>query len=294
MESLNGYLLLRTQNKCYILSGDDNATFRLDSAPDQKGTYGPLTSVFDKSYNYFLSDDGVYRSNGSQPELISDNIYEEIRTLQNKASCAMAINKGRLYLWFKSAGSAVNDCCYVWNLGLGHDTVESIDTKSYVAMAVSGYQDNDDLLVASSLVGQVLWQEKSSNDYTNMGGDIQFELRTPYLSFGNAAVKHEIRYWKPRFGTDSDNHTVTCQYAYDLRDNAQDRQEVDVQGQGYQWGDGGTVWGSFFWGTTNENQGDLNVPGEHRRTQIRYKHYATRQPVRFLGHGLTVQMRRMK
>jgi hypothetical protein len=127
-----------------------------------------------------------------------------------------------------------------------------------------------------------------------MGGDIQFELRTPYLSFGNPAVKHEIRYWKPRFGTDSDNHTVTCQYAYDLRDNAQDRQEVDVQGQGYQWGDGGTVWGSFYWGTTNENQGDLNVPGEHRRTQLRYKHYATRQPVRFLGHSLTVQMRRMK
>lgn len=294
VHSLNGYLLFRTQNRCYILSGEDNATFRLDDAPDQKGTFSQETSVADKNYTYFLSDDGVYRSNGTQPELISENIYEDIRTLTNKSSCCMAVNQGRLYLWYRNAGSSYNDRCYVWNLNMKtqSDTVESLDTDAFVSRAVSAYQDRDDLLVASSIIGQVYWQERDSNDYNNLGGDINFSLQTHYFTFSSPAVLKEIRDWQPRFAAQSGNYNISAEFASDQRDNWQVYSLEPVQGSGPIWGQ--FTWGSFTWGTTAEVQGQLYVPGEYRRIALRYKHYATRQPHKFLGHTLVVQSRRIR
>jgi hypothetical protein len=296
MSSLNGYLLLRTLNRCFILSGEDSATFRLDEAPDQKGTYTPKTSVMDKNYNYFLSNDGVYRSNGTQPELISESIYETIRSLTNKDDAVLAVSKGRLYLWYRSAGSAYNDSCYVWNLNYKSesDTVESHDTGAYVSHAVSGFQDDDDLLVGSSIIGQAYWQEKDSNDYCNLGGDINFLLRTHYFTFTSPAVLKEIRNWQPRFAAQSGNYVIECQYAYDLRGNWTGHIFPGIQGTGSIWGDGSMVWGSFTWGASAEVQAQSYVPGEYRRIAIGYKHYAARQPQKFLGHTLVIQSRRLR
>jgi hypothetical protein len=296
MKSLNGYLLIRTQNHCYILSGEDNATFRIDDAPDQKGTYTAETSVADKNYNYFLSDDGVYRSNGTQPELLSESIYEVIRNLPNKDDAIMAVNRGRLYLWYRSTGSSYNDSCYVWNLNFKSesDTVESHDTNAYVTRAVSGFQDDDNLLVASSIIGQVFWQEKDSNDYCNLGGDINFLLQSHYLTGGSPAVLKEYREWQARFGAQSGSYTMKCEYAYDLRDNWQTHEYVNVQGSGYTWGSASMIWGSFTWGSSAEVQLQSYIPGEYRRTAIRYKHYATRQPQSFLGQTLVYQSRRLR
>lgn len=294
LQSLNGYLFIYTRNNKYILYGSDNATFQLDEAPDQKGTFTQETVTADKNYMYYLSDDGVYRSNGTQADLLSENIYEDIRTLGDKDQCCLAINKGRLYLWHQSEGAAANDRCYVWNLNYGgqSDTVESLDTKAYVSRAVTAYRDDDDMLVASSLIGQVYWHELSSNDYTNLGGHIEFELDTHYMTFDSPSVLKEIRYWQPRFGAQSGNYTITCEYAYDLRDNWTTYSSPSVQGSGPVWGT--MVWGSFTWGTTAETQAPLYVPGEYRRIALRYKHYATRQPHSFLGHSLVAQSRRMR
>lgn len=297
LQSLNGNLFIPTRANKLVLSGDDNATFSVDEAPDQKGTYTQKTMTVDKNYMYFLSDDAMYRSNGSESQSMTENIFEEIRTLQNKNDCAVVVNKGRLYLWYASAGSAYNDRCYVWNLNYGsdgRDCIESVDTGAYVARAITASGDDDRLLVGSSRIGQVCWQELDSNDYTNMGGDLNFELRTHYLTFDAPSQYKEIRYWKARFATSSTNNTVTCQYATDLRDNAQDAAYLDVQANGYIWGDPSTIWGQFFWGAESEVEGDLYVPGEYKRIQIRYKHSATRQPVRFLGHTFRVQLRRLR
>lgn len=297
VRSLNGFLMLRTRKTNYILSGDDNATFALERAPDMKGTFAQETTAADKNFEYYLSDDGVYRSNGSEAQLLSDNNFHDILTLANKSSCCLAINKGRLYLWFRSAGNSFNDSCYVWNLNYGQggsDCLESYDTNAYVGRAVNGYQDNDDLMVASSLVGQVYWQEQSSNDYTNLGGDINFLLQTHYMVFSSPAVLKEIRYWEPRFRAQSGNYDIRCEYASDLRDSWQLYSNPNVQGTGAVWGASSTIWGSFTWGTTAEVQSQLYVPGEYRRIALRYKHYATRQPQKFLGHTLVVQTRRLR
>lgn len=293
--SLNGYLLIFTQNNKFILSGDDNATFNLDEAPDQNGTYSQETVTKDDNFVYYLSNDGVFRSNGSEPQLLSENIYQDILTLANKSSVCMVVNRGRLYMWFRSAGNSVNNRCYVWNLNYasGSDTVESLDTDAYVGRAFSAYRDDDNLLVASSLIGQVYWQERESNDYNNLGAPIAWMLQTHYIVGPSPAVTKQYRHWQPRFAAQSGNYTVTCQYAYDRRDNWQTYSTTNVQGAGPVWGSG-IVWGAFTWGSTAEITAQLYIPGEYKRTAVRYAHTAARQPNKFLGHTLVGQYRRIR
>jgi hypothetical protein len=302
--SLNGSLFILTKHNKFILSGSDNTTFSLDRAPDQKGTYTQETLTQDSNFMYFLSDDGVYQSNGSQPNLISKSNYEDILTLSTKSSSCLCVNRGRLYMWYTSADAGENDSCYVWNLNspAGPHTLESNDTNAYVCRAFSAYNDSDNLFVASSLVGQIYWQEKSTNDYSNLGCPLNFTLQSPYLVFsirlhykyyGGPSVLKEIRKWDARFGTQSGNYTVDCQYAYDERDNWQTFKSGNVQGVGPIWGSG-IKWGSFIWGTTTETQLQMYIPGEYRRVAVRYTHSGMRQPVKFLGHTMIVQMRRMR
>lgn len=293
--SINGFLLIRTLNSAYILSGDDNATFSLDPAPDKRGSYTQETTTDDGNFEYYLAEDGVYRSNGSEGQLLSQAAHEDIRALQNKDDAVLHVNKGRLYLWFRSAGSAYNDRCYIWNLAFadtGGPCLESLDTNAYVSHAATAFRDDDELMVASSLVGQVYWQERSSNDYTNLGGDINYELQTHYLTGGSPAVLKQYRSWQPRFGAADGSYSIDCQYAYDQRDNWQTQSSVAVQGSGSLWGS--VTWGSFTWGSTAEVQASLYVPGEYRRTAFKYSHHATRQPCKFLGHTFVVQTRRLR
>jgi len=292
--SLNGYLLLFTRDNKYILSGDDNATFSLDEAPDQKGTYTQETVSIDKNFVYYLSNDGVYRSNGSEAQLMSKHIYEDILQLGNRETATICVNKGRLYLWFRSAGSATNNESYVWNLNYEGDVTESHDTRAPIRRALTAFNDDNQLLVANSTFGQVYWQELDSNDYTNLGGDIDFILQTHYNPYSLPAVLKEIRYWKPRLEAQPANYSIACEYAYDLRDNWTLYQNINVQGAGVTYGSGVEYGSGAIYGRTAEKQGDLYVPGEYRRIAVRYKHFATRQPHTFLGHTQIVQTRRIR
>lgn len=296
---VNGALAIWTRKKKYILYGVDNATFQLDEAPStgRKGTFSPETVASDGNRAYFLSDDGMYSFDGTSDTPISENVYEDVKNMPNKASAVVNYNQGRVRLFYAPSGSANNSKCYVWNRNFSSNTqdlVESQDTETYVSRAVTCPDDSFALLVGSSVIGQAYWQELESNDYSNLGGDLSFELKTHYNNFGSAAREKEVRDWLPRFATQDDNYTVTIQYAYDLRNNFQTLLSPDVQGAGYVWGDAGTVWGSFTWGTTPETQSYLCVPGMWRRIAFRYIHTATRQPQRFLGHTLVVETKDIK
>ena len=294
LNTINGYLDVHTMNNNFILSGLDNATFQLDEAPDQNGTYNQQTITQDYNWMYYLTSNGVYRSNGSEAQLISGAAYEDIRNLNRTGAC-LAVNRNRLYLWYRSAGSAYNDSCYVWNLNFGSGskpTLESHDTDAFVSRAVSSPNDDDALMVASSLVGQAYWQELASNDYTNLGGDINFMLATHYFTSGTPSVKKQLSLWLPRFGATSGDYAIRAEYATDQRDNWQLSSNVSTQGSGPIWGS--FTWGAETWGTTAEMSPRLSVPGEHNRIAVRYKHYATRQPHEFLGHTLRNRMRRLR
>lgn len=289
--SLNGNLVLHTRFNKYILYGSDNATFLLEQAPGKKGTYTQETVAVDKNFAYFLSDDGLYAFNGTTDELLSESFYETIRDLPNKETSCLIIFKGRVRLFYAESGLAYNNACIVFNTTF--DALESFDTGTYVARATVAFLD-DRLIVGSSRVGQAYYQELDSNDYTNCGDVLQFDLQTHYMTFGSSAKFKEIRYWKPRFEAQSGDYEITCSYATDLRENSQTQSTPNTQGEGSVWGSSGTVWGSFTWGTTSELQGDLHVPGEYRRVQFRYSHTAARQPHKFLGHTFVVETRKLR
>jgi hypothetical protein len=296
LNSLNGYLLITCQNNKYIMSGDDNVTFSVDQAPDQKGTYSQETVCQDDEFIYFVSDDGVRRSNGSESKLMSEHVYEDIKSIRNKDEACIVINRGRLYLWFTSATGGYNDNCYVWNLNYssgGQDTIESLDTEAYVGRAFSAYNDDDKLIVGSSTMGQLYWQENTTNDYNNLGAPINFLVQSHYMVGPSPAVEKEYRYWEPRFSTQSTAYSVDCQYAYDRRNNWETLESLDLQGTGPVWGSGIT-WGNFIWGTTAEVMAMLSIPGQYKRTAVRYKHTGARQPVKFLGHTFIEQTRRIR
>lgn len=297
MQSLNGYLILFTRDNKYILSGDDNATFRLDEAPDQKGTYTQETTSIDKNFVYYLGNDGVYRSNGSEAQLLSENNYEEVLTLPNRDSATLCVNRGRLYLWFRSAGNSTNNECFVWNLNYSNgnnDTIESHDNSTNVNRALTAYNDDNQLLVGNSSIGQVYWQELSSNDYSDVGMPYEFILQTHYFPFTSPTVLKEVRYWKPRFSAQSGNYSVRCEFATELRDNWQLYQSINTQGSGATYGSGVEYGDGTTYGTSAEEEGSFYVPGEFKRIALRYYHSATRQPHTFLGHTLVVQSRRIR
>lgn len=268
MVSLNGALMIFTRNRKYVLYGTDTATFELQEAAGKKGTFTQESVATDKNYAYFVSDDGIYRTNGTVDELISGPIYNDIRDNTNKDIMVLCVNRGRLYVFCPSSSGTYNDVCYVFNLTTG--IVESLDTKTYVSRAVTGYLDDDKMYVGSSVIEQVHIQELPTNDFNSLGGPIDFELRTGFMPFGKPSVPKQLRKWRPRFLAQTGNYTITLQYAVDLIDTATTQTTVSVVASG----------------SVAEVQGDTNVPGSYRRIQLRYRHTGARQPHRLLGHTL--------
>jgi hypothetical protein len=291
-EKLNDTLVMITRHNKFQLYGSNNATWQLVQSTGRKGTYSQESIATDTNYIYFAADDGIYRFNGTQDELISGPIYQDYLNISSKEKIVLNVNQGRLRVYYPDTGSAVNNKCYVYNIALSK--WESQDTDTYVSFAYSMYDDSNKLLIGSSYVGAVYYQEQTSNDYTNLGAPINYELRTHYYNFGFPGQEKEIRTWKPRFTAQSGAYSVTCQYAYNKRDTANlaPNGTVNVQGSGSAWGT--AIWGAFTWGREAFIEPNLNVPGQYSYIQLRYKHYAARQPVEFFGHTLIVQVRKMK
>lgn len=185
-----------------------------------------------------------------------------------------------------------NSASYVYNINL--KVWESQDTNTFVSRALTMAQDSHKLLTGSSLVGAALYQELSTNDYTNMGTALSFEIRPKFYAFGAPARQKQIREWRPRFMAETSSYSVDCQYAADLRDAAQTITggSVALQGSASTWGSGIT-WGDFTYDGNTFVQPHLNIPGDYYYIQPRYSHTATRQPVEFFGHYLLVQIRRL-
>jgi hypothetical protein len=291
-QELNDALIIFTRFSKYILYGVDNATFNLTLSPGKKGTYSQETTASDGNFLYFLSDDGVYSFDGTQDKLLSVSNYEDIKNLPNKDDACLVVNNGRLYVYYTPSGQSANSACWVYNINL--ECWESQDTNTYVSRALTMAQDNHELLVGSSIVAAAYKQELASNDYTNLGTALQFEVRPKYYNFDKPSKLKELREWRPRFIAQTASYSVDCLYAVDLRDSPQSLSEgsVPMQGSGSTWGSGIT-WGDFTYGSSAFIEPSLSIPGEYQYIQPRYKHYATRQPIEFFGHFLRSQIRRL-
>lgn len=288
---LNGLMYQFTRRNKLVLYGSDNATFSQDEAPGQKGTFTQESLVYDENYVFFASDDGIYQFNGSEEVNIAKDILPSWTSLLSKDTCTLELFNNRLYVWYTPNGQAINSECFVYNVLLRK--WESVDTNAFIGRAHSRFDYADLFIQASNRVGALYYGELDSNNYSQLGTPLQFELRTAHNHFDTHGQLKRIPMWRPHFEKGQSSYNVQCGYAFDLDDSA-NFYDISLAGTGITF-DSGYLYddGHTFASNSEISPTSLTIPGEHRRIQIRYKRHAVNQPVGFDGHTLSLEIQRL-
>lgn len=297
---LNGNLYIITRQNKFILYGAENATFRLDNAIGQKGTFSQSSVTSDETKVYLASDDGIYEFNGAEEVNIAADVLDWWTSLTNKANTVLELYNHRLYVYYTPPGQAQNSACMVFNTL--YKVWESQDTNTYVATTYSRFDNDNYMLIGSNRVGMLMFNERNVNDYNNMGEPLTFELRTNYNpTIGsyyhhpiNGANMKRVGLYRPHFDTITGNYSIQCGYALDYSDLPQ-YSDVAITSNGPRFNTTATFDSGLRFGGYNQVNPLDNAPsinGEFRRLQLRYKHYGAREPVTFDGHVISVDSQR--
>jgi len=302
LTKLMGNLFVITRGGKYILYGAENATFKLDTAIGQKGTFSQESVVFDEDRIFLASDDGIYEFNGSQEiNITSPKVLDWWTGLLKRENTVLELHNNRLYCFYTPNGQSVNTACKVYNTTYG--IWESDDTNTYVGHTFTR-EDNDNYFIqGSNRVGMLMLGEQPTNDYNNMGEPLTYELRTSYnpspgpvrrYTFTTSAEYKRVSKYRPHFDTVSGNYSIQVGYALDYSDSPT-YVDVSLSGTGPRFDQGYRFNSGIRYGQPAQvNPGDDSpvIPGSWRRLQIRYKHYAAREPVAFDGHVLSLETQR--
>jgi hypothetical protein len=298
MAKLNGVLYLFTRANKYMLMGQDNATFRLDEAYAQKGTFSQESVVFDQNFIYFASDDGVYKFNGtSEVNILADpktggGIINDYRALSTKSDIHLDLHDNKLYIWFRPNGSAQVNQCIVYNTLYG--VIETIDDNTYIGRSFARHDTTDLFLQASNRAGVVYYGEQSTNDYDNLGSPLSAEVRTNYEHFGTPQQLKRITYWRPLIQSVQGDYDMQAGFAADYSDDVTFT-DVPLQGIGYRYDDASSTYDTAQYAAAGAGiDTSLEIFGSAYRWQRRYKHYAAHEPFEFAGEILKLQTRRLR
>lgn len=292
MGKLNGVLYPFTKRNKFMLLGQDNATFRLDEAYAQKGTFSQESLVYDENYIYFASDDGVYRFNGTSEKNILEGVLDDYTGILHKDDIHLQLHDNKLYIWYRPNGGAEANECFVYNTL--YEVVEGLDVNTYVGRSFARHDTTDQFLQASNRAGVVYYGEQATNDYHNLGSQLAAEVRTSYDHFGAPQQLKRIPYWRPIIESTQDNYNLQAGFAADYSDDA-NFTDVPLQAAGFLYDDPGTLYDSATYadGGTSVNT-TLNIFGSAYRWQRRYKHHAAHEPIEFAGEVLKVETQRLR
>jgi hypothetical protein len=293
LAKLNGNLYLINRNNKHVLFGAENATFRLDEAVGRRGTFTPQSIAYNQSFIFLASDDGIYQFNGAEEKNISEDVLNWWSELLDKDNTILELWNNRLYVFYTPNGQAQNSRCRVYNTLYG--VWESEDLNTWIGTTSSLFDQDDYFIQGSNRVGMVMYAERTTNDHCSMGEPFTWELRTSYQHYDAPAQFKRAPAFRPHLDTISGTYSVSIGYATDYSESPSYTQ-LALQGSGVTFGSGVT-WnsGAVFAGAQQVNPLDtsLTIPGEWRRLQIRYRHYAAREPVVMDGHVLTIETQRL-
>lgn len=277
-------LVIFTRKTKYTLFGDDPGNFVLRQSSGKKGSVNQASIASDPNYIYFLSDDGVYRYNGSSDELISDNIATEVDNIadKEKASAAMQDNYYRLY--YPMTGSTTNDSSVLW------DTLNNFwlrDSSTYVDKPFVG-EDNI-LYEGSSRLGMVM---KAEQAYSDMGKSIEFKYWSKY--FGDGLHKIFLRRVIPSIRLQTQPYDLDVYIDLDQRDSTPIRETIPSQASGDTWGSGITWGGGSTWGSATVSTPSIIQGSEAYWHQIRFEQSGVDTPVEILSYILQFRSRRLE
>lgn len=286
LEVFQDNLIIFTRKTKYTLFGDDPGNFVLRQSSGKKGAVNQDVIKADPNYIYFLSDDGVYRYNGSADELISDFIQTEIDTIVDKTECSAAVHNNYYRLYYGSTGSTVNDACILW------DTLNNFWLRDSGTYIDKPFVDHDNILYeGSSLVGAYYLAEQA---YSDLGKPIEFIYWTKY--FGDGLRKILLRRLIPSIRLQTQPYELNIYIDIDQRNTIPIQYTIDAQASGYLWGEGSPVnWGEgdpILWGSNTVSTPNVLRGTEAFWHQIRFEQTGVDTPVEILSYVLELRIRR--
>lgn len=291
LAKLNGVLYQFANRNKFQLLGSDNATFDLEEATSQRGTFSQESLVYDANFIYHADEEGIWQFNGTSERNLAEAFLEDYLSISDKSTVTLDIYKNRLYIFHPSPGSAFNDRCFVYNLLLG--LCEGTDYNTYIGRTFARYAQDDIFIQASNLVSAIYYGEQETNDYHNLGGQLQFELRTAYSHFDTPEQRKRIPKWRPTFSSAPNTYSVQVGYATDMNSTAT-YSDISLAGSGPRLNDGVLLnTGVTIGGASIIAPTTLNIPGAAKRIQRRYQHIAAREPVEVDSEILTIEAQRL-
>ena len=187
----------------------------------------------------------------------------------------------------------MNSRCRVFNTL--YDIWESEDLNTYIGRSYSRLDNDNYMIVGSNRVGMLMQNELPTNDYNNMGEPLTFELRTRYEHYDAPAQYKRAPVFRPHFDTVSGAYSLQVGYALDYSDSPT-YANVGLQATGATFNSGVTFDSGVTFGLSGQTNPTDNAPliaGQWRRMQLRYKHYAAREPVAYDGHILDIEVQKI-
>lgn len=291
MAPLNGVLYFFAKRNKRLLLGSDNDTFSDDDASSQRGTFSQESLVYDANYIYHADDEGIWQFNGSDERNLAEDFLPDYLAITNKAGITLDIFSNRLYVWYAPAGSADNTECFVYNLTL--NLYEGKDTGAIIGRTFGRNTQDDSFIQASNRIGALYYGERSSNDYSNLGGQLNASLSTAYSHFDTPSQLKRVPKQRPQLPSVSGSYSVQAGYDKDFENNPTFR-DIDVSGNGGRYNTGLLYnTGVRYAGERMITPLNLIIPGTFRRLQRTYQHIAAREPFEFDSEVLTVEVQRL-
>lgn len=288
---LNGVLFIFANRNKFQLYGTDNATFSLNEAPDQGGTFSQESLVYDQNFIFYANETGVWQFNGTEAKNIAQAFLPDYLAISNKQTINLEVFNNRLYIFYTPAGQADNSECFVYNMLLG--LYEGKDLNTPVGRTF-GRQSQDNLFIqASHRVGALYYGELDSNDHCNLGDQLQYEIATRFEHFDTPAQRKRVPKWRPVFPSVTNDYAIQVGYSKDLSTDVT-WTDVSLAGAGPRYNTGLRYnTGIRFGGTTIVEPTQLYIPGTFKRLQRRYSHVAAREPVEVDSEVMTVETQRI-
>jgi len=286
--SFQDALTVFTQDNKYVLSGYDRGSLNLRQSTGNKGALSYRGVAADENNIFFVSNDGFYSYNGSADTKISALINPMFDGCGQKEKITPVLWKQEVRFYMASPGSSVNDTCVIYN----KDFQEmEFDTDTFIDRAIYyGDADDDQQLVEfSSLIPNAFFAEQ---DYTSLGGPIDFEYRFKYDSLGAPAQKKRLKKYFPLLqGVDS---SFEIQLAMDKDfQNSPRIKDVLLTVNGSKWGEFNWGDGTLFGNDTSFKQHRQSFSGYAYYWQLRIARKGILNRVAFIGAQYSYKTKRL-
>lgn len=284
LEVFQDNLIIFTRNTKYVLYGEDPGNFVLRQSSGKKGAVNQSTIASDPNYIYYLSDDGVWRYNGSSDQLISDKMQNEVDSIATKTKASAVVHDNYYRLYYTSTTASVNDSCILF------DSINSFWLRDNGTFIDRPFVLEDDTLIEGSCVVGAMYV--AEQQYSDLGRPIDFEYYTNY--FGTGLNKIFLRRMLPAVRLQSAAYSINVAIDIDQRNTEVITDTIDAQASGSEWGSTETWGGGATWGSATVSTPKPITGTEAFWHQIRFSKEGVETPVEILAILLQIRTRRVE